>query len=105
MHLYEVSHPEYPTVRVTSISWESATVAAAAKWGVRELWSELAWECRVKDLGRAAPPRCRRCGKEYGQGGQPAGLCPACQETDERLRREKARIHSTDRRERERRNA
>ena len=105
LRLYEVAHPEYPTVQVASIGPDSATVEACAQWGARELWPQLACECRVKCLGTAARPRCRRCVKEYGDAGGVPGLCPDCREAEERYRREVATVRSRDRRERERRNA
>ena len=37
VYLYEVSHPDYPTVTVPSIGPDSATVEAARRWGVPEL--------------------------------------------------------------------
>ena len=42
VYLYEVSHPDYPTVTVPSIGPDSATVEAARRWGVPELWGRLA---------------------------------------------------------------
>ena len=36
VYLYEVSHPDYPTVTVPSIGPDSATVEAARRWGVPE---------------------------------------------------------------------
>ena len=34
IYLYEVSHPDYPTVTVPSIGPDSATVEAVRRWGV-----------------------------------------------------------------------
>ena len=64
VYLYEVSHPDYPTVTVPSIGPDSATVEAARRWGVPELWGRLAGYCTVRRGGRAA-----RTG-----GGQVSGL-------------------------------
>lgn len=78
VYLYEVSHPDYPTVTVPSIGPDSATVEAARRWGVPELWGRLAGYCTVRRGGRAARPRCTRCGREFGTagpgGGQVSGL-------------------------------
>ena len=78
VYLYEVSHPDYPTVTVPSIGPDSATVEAARRWGVPELWGRLAGYCTVRRGGRAARPRCTRCGREFGTAGQAAGKCPDC---------------------------
>lgn len=88
LYLYEVSHPDYPTVVVPSIGPDSATVAAAERWGVREEWGHIAGYCTVRKGGRAVRPRCATCGKEFGQYGQAAGKCPECQAAEERYRRE-----------------
>ena len=52
VYLYEVSHPDYPTVTVPSIGPDSATVEAARRWGVPELWGRLAGYCTVRRGGR-----------------------------------------------------
>ena len=72
VYLYEVSHPDYPTVTVPSIGPDSATVEAARRWGVPELWGRLAGYCTVRRGGRAARPRCTRCGREFGTAAQAA---------------------------------
>ena len=76
VYLYEVSHPDYPTVTVPSIGPDSATVEAARRWGVPELWGRLAGYCTVRRGGRAARPRCTRPGVWHGRtgGGQVSGL-------------------------------
>ena len=58
IYLYEVSHPDYPTVTVPSIGPDSATVEAVRRWGVPELWGRIAGYCTVRRGGRAARPRC-----------------------------------------------
>ena len=91
VYLYEVSHPDYPTVTVPSIGPDSATVEAARRWGVPELWGRLAGYCTVRRGGRAARPRCTRCGREFGTAGQAAGKCPDCLRSEELHRRQMAR--------------
>ena len=75
VYLYEVSHPDYPTVTVPSIGPDSATVEAARRWGVPELW-----------------------GREFGTAGQAAGKCPDCLRSEELHRRQMANIRGSDRR-------
>lgn len=97
VYLYEVSHPDYPTVTVPSIGPDSATVEAARRWGVPELWGRLAGYCTVRRGGRAARPRCTRCGREFGTAGQAAGKCPDCLRSEELHRRQMANIRGSDR--------
>lgn len=98
VYLYEVSHPDYPTVMVPSIGPDSATMAAAEKWGVPELWGQIAGYCTVRKGGRAARPRCTQCGREYGVAGQTAGKCPDCKQAEELYRRQVNSIRGADRR-------
>ena len=98
VYLYEVSHPDYPTGTVPSIGPDSATVEAARRWGVPELWGRLAGYCTVRRGGRAARPRCTRCGREFGTAGQAAGKCPDCLRSEELHRRQMANIRGSDRR-------
>ena len=102
LYRFEVSHPDYGTVIVTSIGPDSATNEAAKVWGVP--WREVAGYCRVTKLGTAARPRCRRCHSEYGQPGDPKAYCPACLDILDRRRREADRYAAENRgRDRERR--
>ena len=78
VYLYEVSHPDYPTVTVPSIGPDSATVEAARRWGVPELWGRLAGYCTVRRGGRAARPRCTRCGREFGTDRRRASVRTVC---------------------------
>lgn len=94
MHDYEVRHPDYPTVIVSSIGPDSATIAATTKWGVREEWGQIASYCSVRKLGVTARSRCRRCNTEIGA----PGLCMDCERAEAQYRRELAKVRSTDRR-------
>lgn len=96
--LFEVSHPEFPTVVVTAVGADSATVAACKAWGVPDEWGYLAGYCTVKKGGPAQKPRCRRCHKEFGEPGGVGAYCPDCEEVLERVRRETARVRTRDRR-------
>lgn len=98
IYLYEVSNPDYPTVTVPSIGPDSATVEAVRRWGVPELWGRIAGYCTVRRGGRAARPRCTRCGREFGTAGQAAGKCPDCLRSEELHRRQMANIRGSDRR-------
>lgn len=98
IYLYEVSHPDYPTVMVPSIGRDSATMAAAELWGVRDQWGKIAGYCTVRKGGKAARPRCVRCDREFGVPGQAPGRCPDCQRAAERFRREMAGRGREDRR-------
>lgn len=93
---FEVTHPEYGTVIVESIGEDSATMAAASKWGAE--WTKVAGYCRARKLGVAKRPRCKRCHREYGEGGDPAALCPDCLRALEVQRRQLAAIGHRDRR-------
>ena len=98
LYLFEVSHPDFPTVIVPSIGPDSATVEAARRWGVADDWGHIAGYCTVRRGGKAARPRCSRCGKEFGRPGQAAGKCPACLRADELHRRQMAELPRADRR-------
>ena len=98
IYLYEVSHPDYPTVTVPSIGPDSATVAAARAWGVPELWGKIVAYCTVRKGGRADRPRCRKCHQEYGAPGQAPGKCPDCIRREEYFRRQMAERGREDRR-------
>ena len=98
VYLYEVSHPDYPTVTVPSIGPDSATVEAARRWGVPELWGRLAGYCTVRRGGRAARPTVYpvRPGVWHGRTG--GGQCPDCLRSEELHRRQMANIRGSDRR-------
>ena len=95
---FEVSHPDYPAVEVSSIGADSATVEAARQWGVAEDWGKIAAYCTVKKLGKARKPRCRRCGREFGRPGGAEAYCPDCEQALALVRREKANVRTRDRR-------
>ena len=94
--MFEVYHPDYGTVRVASIGPDSATMAAAKVWGAP--WGQIAAYCDVKRCGKAARPRCVRCGEEYGKSGDPVGVCPWCQQAEDLNRRQMAGMRGPDRR-------
>lgn len=96
IYRFEVHHPDFGTTIVESIGPESATQAAARKWNAE--WREIAGYCGVRKLGKADKPRCRRCGKEFGEPGSPGAYCPDCVAILEQQRRERNRIRGTDRR-------
>ncbi len=96
VYRYAVSHPDYERVVVTSIGPDSATLAAVKVWGAP--WAKIAGYCKVEKLGKAARPRCRRCGKTYGAAGQPSALCQSCLAKEEAFRREIASLPGRDRR-------
>ncbi len=96
LYLYEVTHPEYGTAIVEHISPDGAINKALKDWGGS--WREDAAYCRARKLGKAAKPRCRRCHREYGQPGDPAGLCPECQRAAEQYRRDASRFQPVRRR-------
>lgn len=98
LYLFEVSHPDYPTVVVPAVAADSATLAAARAWGVPDEWGMLAGYCTVKKGGPAQKPRCRRCHKEFGAPGGVGAYCPDCEAAMARYQREKARVRSRDRR-------
>lgn len=80
LYLFEVSHPDYPTIEVPSIGPDSALYAAISQWGAD--WKRDAAYCTVRRRGRATRPRCRICSKEYGKPGEKAGKCPECLRAD-----------------------
>jgi len=92
IYLFEVEHPDYGRVMVQAVDSYGATVEAAKEWGVPEDWGSLAGECRVKRLGVANRPTCRRCHSVYGEPGQPSALCPECLAAAERWDREMRRF-------------
>ena len=96
LYLFEVSHPDYPTVELANIGPDSAIHAAIDQWGAD--WRREAAYCSVRRLGRANRPRCKSCHQEYGRPGEKAGKCPACIQIDECRRRELARLPKADRR-------
>lgn len=96
LYRYSVSHPDYERVTVNAIGPDSATLAAAKVWDAP--WAKIAGYCKVEKLGKAAKPKCVRCGKTYGEAGQPSALCPSCLTRAETLRREIAAIPGRDRR-------
>lgn len=96
LYLFKVSHPDYPTMELPSIGPDSATVEAIRRWGAD--WKRDAAYCTARRMGRAARPRCARCGKEFGKPGQAAGKCPDCIRADEVHRRQMAELPKTDRR-------
>jgi len=96
LYRFEVTHHEYGTTIVESIGPESATNAAAKVWGAP--WKEIAGWCRVVKLGTAKKPRCRKCGREYGEAGNPPSFCPDCLRAVTAQKRQIARIRSKDRR-------
>ena len=96
LYLFEVSHPDYPTVELANIGLDSAIHAAIDQWGAD--WRREAAYCSVRRLGRANRPRCKSCHQEYGRPGEKAGKCPACIQIDECRRRELARLPKADRR-------
>ena len=73
-------------------------VEAARRWGVADEWGHIAGYCTVRRGGKAARPRCSRCGKEFGRPGQAAGKCPDCLRADELHRRQMAELPRADRR-------
>lgn len=93
LYNYEVSHPEYGTVVVPAIGPDTATLAAAEKWGA--VWRFIAGECTVHKGGPCARPRCRRCGGEFGEPGGVGVYCPSCEAADARYRAELRRVRST----------
>ena len=96
LYLFEVSHPDYPTIELPSIGPDSATVEAIRRWGAD--WKRDAAYCTARRMGRAARPRCSRCGREFGKPGQAAGKCPDCLRADELHRRQMAELPRADRR-------
>ena len=96
LYLFEVSNPDYPTIEVPSIGPDSALYAAIDQWGAD--WKRDAAYCTVRRGGKAARPRCSRCGKEFGRPGQAAGKCPNCLRADEIHRRQMAELPKADRR-------
>ena len=96
LYLFEVSHPDYPTIEVPSIGPDSALYAAISQWGAD--WKRDAAYCTVRRRGRATRPRCRICSKEYGKPGEKAGKCPECLRADELHRRQMAALPKADRR-------
>jgi len=96
LYQFEVTHPELGTVVVDSIGPESATAAAATRWGVP--WREVAGYCWAKKLGKAQKPRCRRCLKEFGAAGEATAYCPDCLRLMEWERQRKRQFKEPDRR-------
>lgn len=96
LYRYAVSHPDYERVIVNAACPADATMEAATVWAAP--WAKIAAYCRVEKLGKAAKPRCSRCGKAYGEAGQTSGLCPACLARVDAIRREIAAIPGRDRR-------
>ena len=86
---YEGTHPQRGRTEVDSIGRESAIAAALREWGGD--WKTEAGQCWAQELGTARKPRCRRCHGEFGQPGDPAAYCPACEEILARQRREAER--------------
>lgn len=93
--LFEVTHPIFGIARVEAVDTEEATLAAAREWD--EPWREIACDCRVKKLGTAQTPKCKRCGREYVSGRGSAGFCGECVEILAR-QRQAARSLEQDRR-------
>lgn len=93
---FEVSHPEYGTVTVSSIGPDSASIQAATeRWGLsKSEWAQIAARIDVRKLGMTLKARCRRCGKEIGM----PGLCESCTKAEEQYRRDAARFRPQDRR-------
>jgi hypothetical protein len=93
---FEVRHPSYPTVTVSSIGPDSATMTAAKeRWGLTTgEWATIAASCTVRKVGETLKPRCRRCGKEITE----AGLCQTCEQLEAAMRRDMARMRTPDRR-------
>lgn len=96
LYLFQVSHPDYPTIEVPSIGPDSAVYAAIARWGAD--WRKDAGYCTVRRGGKAARPRCTRCGREFGKPGQVAARCPDCLRAEELHRRQMAALPKADRR-------
>ena len=86
---WEVDHPDFHPVKVTAPDMPGAVLAACRAWGVQEDWVRLAGDCSARKLGRAAKPRCRRCGREFGQAGEEIWICPDCQKKEAQYQREK----------------
>lgn len=93
---FEVEHPDYGTVIVESIGEDSATMEAAKEWDAT--WAKIAGWCRVRKLGTARKPRCRRCQREFWEAGSQAAYCPECERAMEMERRRRPRFRREDRR-------
>lgn len=96
---FEVKHPDYPTVTVSSIGADSATMQAAKeKWGLNgKDWAAIVGDMTVRRMGRTLKLRCRRCGREMEMGAASA-FCADCQKAEDYYRREKAQVRTADRR-------
>lgn len=93
-HTYQVSHPDLGTLQVSAADRYAAVVAAAKEWGER--WTQIASACTVTDLGSAKLHLCRLCGVSLDA----PGLCPRCQEAQNKRRREIDRMADAQRRQR-----
>ena len=71
-----VAHPALPTVPVTAESWELATVAAAALWGVP--WAKVAAECSCEKKIKTIRGVCVKC-KQIMYNRKGKDLCEACE--------------------------
>ena len=77
--LWQVGHPAHHKVWVEAVSWEQATVAAAAAWGAP--WGKVAAECYLVQKKTALGGVCSSCGRFYHSPGEI--LCDACRKIQE----------------------
>lgn len=86
-YIYLVSHPNLGEVKVQGEDGHDAIRAACVKW--EEDFSAVAGYCTVRRLGPATQPKCRRCGRPFGEPGSTPGTCMDCQRKESYFEREK----------------
>ena len=87
VYLYLVNHPDFGEVKVQGVDNYDAIRAACVRWG--EDFSAEAGLCTTRKLGPATVPKCRRCGKPFGEPGGEPGVCMDCRKKEFFYTREK----------------
>lgn len=70
---FKVTHPGLGTVMVAAADKYAAIIFAAKEW--RVLWTQIAKDCVVQDLGPQQKTLCKRCKRVWVS--EP-GYCPQC---------------------------
>lgn len=84
---YKVTHPDLGTVLIAAADKYAAIIFAAKEW--RVLWTQIAKDCVVQDLGRQQKSLCKRCKLVWVD---KPGYCPQCQAVVNAQKREIDRI-------------
>lgn len=71
---FQITHPDLGTVQVSAADRYDAIIAASHQWDV--IWTRIAKDCVVQDLGPQRKTLCKRCKRVWVP--EP-GYCPQCQ--------------------------